>query len=910
MKVLHGAQTPLYIAAGLMEEYTKRQEGKLPTPYSDILKESGANLIPWLSDARRRTTYGSIVENKALAFGLDVFGDPITYVPFAGWSKLWKGAGWVTKGAIRTPSRAVVRAADEVLGTKFIKGAEKFTDSIRRSVVPFSDLKHLGGDDLVKRKLQSYRAIEKESKDLGEMIEREINAYVSDIGTKEKIFDLVERRPFIQKGVKLSPDDTASLTLDPEFIRWRQDIGSLAPHEYLAYRKVVEMRNLLEELKIKSHLLSQEQALGFQKSFGIGYLPHRKGTAQSAIDQGKAILAGVKAGDESVLRQMKTWKGRSKKMGNVEEATEELRKWVNEIENIDQITSPEVMERIRRKLPSTHPRIAKGTREEISAVGDALESDVAKVLGGEGRQVGQALASLHHAEALGNWLKKKGYMWDELPSHESLVSTIGKEAADNVVRGGFKRLTAPAVKGISGKHVPRAIADEIEGVFRAYRSPKQMREFLGTYRTVQNIWKAWTLSIFPSYGLRNAFSNLWNNFLAGMGPTSIPHYNKAMDIMWRWKNGTLDDIGKKIIDEATDMRVLRAGQYHGEIGEVIEQQFSRLTRAGKVGAAIFHPAHNPLIKKGFAANTFFEDHARLSHYLWAKNAKGMSMDEAASSVNKYLFDYKYGLTPFEKKAFRDFQAPFYAWTRFNLPLQLEMLMKKPGRFLTMPKGMRALEDAGNLLGEDGWGAPEPNEMFMADWMKRATKLRFRWNADKQTYEYFVLDNWLPSADLRTLFDQHSFRDMVLNLWSPFTKVPVEIMFNYSLFRKRKLKKYPGERRKLLGMKVDPRWIDHPLRTIRLFNEVDRTIEGFYRSESDLDRLSAVARWFVGKVYPYNPVKQQKWWVYNTDLRIRELKGIKKRMERYKRMKEAGVIEGVIEELETERDYYKNLKVGK
>ena len=37
--------------------------------------------------------------------------------------------------------------------------------------------------------------------------------------------------------------------------------------------------------------------------------------------------------------------------------------------------------------------------------------------------------------------------------------------------------------------------------------------FLEQYDDLTRWWKSWTLSIFPSYHIRNAVGNTWNNFV-------------------------------------------------------------------------------------------------------------------------------------------------------------------------------------------------------------------------------------------------------------------------------------------------------------------------------------------------------------------------------------------------------------
>lgn len=62
--------------------------------------------------------------------------------------------------------------------------------------------------------------------------------------------------------------------------------------------------------------------------------------------------------------------------------------------------------------------------------------------------------------------------------------------------------------------------------------------------------------------------------------------------------------------------------------------------------------------------------------------KGMKPADAAERVKKFHFDYQ-DLTPTEV-GFRRL-VPFYAWTRNNVPLQLEMLLKAPQKYRNIAK---------------------------------------------------------------------------------------------------------------------------------------------------------------------------------------------------------------------------------
>jgi len=533
------------------------------------------------------------------------------------------------------------------------------------------------------------------------------------------------------------------------------------------------------------------------------------------------------------------------------------------------------------------------------------------VLGLESAQVARAAAAVRHTRAVTNYMEQKGMVFDELPDAAKFAEKLGDDAKK--FSGRVESMDGWGVKGLNGKYIPEELAGEVKGVMDMYKNPKFVEGFLDKYATVQNFWKAWTLSIFPAYHSRNAVSNLWNNFLAGMDIKAIKHYKEATRLLvsLRAPGGRklLSKADKAILSEARDYRVIRSGLFGDELGDIMVESAKSMGGIERALNKTFNPAHNWFVKKGFAAGSMIEDHARLSHYLWAKNTKGMSKMEASESVMKYLFDYRYGITPFEKKAFRDFLMPFYTWTRFNIPLQLEMLALKPGKFSVLPKGVRALEDSAQFL-EDDFGKPDPNEMFMADWMKRATKIRLRYSNEKEAYEYFVLDNWIPSAELGKLLSQEGLQNMFVGLVSPFTKLPIEIAFNYNLFQKKKIKRYKGEKKKLMGFDVDPRWFDHPARSIRLINEADKFIDGFFNSTGQTTKLEAFTRIVFGKVYPYRPEQQKKWWDYQIKRRGSELKQIRRYADERNWTDQVGVLDGLITELEDERKYFESLDTSK
>lgn len=548
--------------------------------------------------------------------------------------------------------------------------------------------------------------------------------------------------------------------------------------------------------------------------------------------------------------------------------------------------------------------------EKIAKINlDQIEIRMAQALQVEGISTARAVAADNWHRWLFRWLHDKGLLlpvdqFDDIKLRTAyfnrLKEILPPEEFAQRSREGFAKVTSHPI--FSGFAVPKTLAAEINSFTRAATNPETTKSFFRFWSQYQGMWKAWQLAIFPSYHSRNAVSNVWNNFLAGVGenPVDIQYYWEAKRLQQKmdFKNFATGKFGDGVSDADKAMiRDLRrgvvGGEYAGELGRTLDKSSPFAHR--------FSPrnfvADNPILDYGYGLGRKIEDNARIAHYLKMRNGKGLSHLEAVKSVEKYLFDYRRGLTGFEDKYLRGFAAPFFAWSRFNLPLQIEMLAMQPGKFSAVSK----LKDAY----EHQWGGPDPDTQFQADWFKQAFNVRVRYNQDSGVYEYFFLDQWLPAADISKLMSVPLFRDMIVQLTSPGIKtIPIEILFNYNLFKKRKIEQYEGQQVPihLPGGKTIhfPAQIDHLLRQMRLVNEVDR----FFDKSGGLSDTARWQRLFVGRSYPYDEAKQENWWRWKINTQVRELEGYYARAVENGDDSEAERISKKLDELKQLQDYYK------
>lgn len=357
----------------------------------------------------------------------------------------------------------------------------------------------------------------------------------------------------------------------------------------------------------------------------------------------------------------------------------------------------------------------------------------------------------------------------------------------------------------------------------------EVSKWLQNYDKIHSLQKMWTLAPFPAYHTMNAVGNLWNNFLANV--TNPDVYRQALmtqvnkiDVRYRplffkdifgnkWDNAAL----RKKMEE---LGVLGKGQYGGDIQKTLTQSME----SGKVFTL---SSRNHFLRVGQRVGKFIEDNARAAHFI-DRLRKGDTAEEAAMSVKKYLFDYG-DLSDFERKVLNRVFF-FYTWTRKNIPLQLHGLVTTPGKYSIPFKAKHEIEKT----------VPDAPEKFLPEWVKENFPVRIRYNAKDKTYEYFMLNRWLPAADITKLSDLHN---VALQMIEPMSKEVMQQLFNYDFFFKKKVQNIPGETASMLKGKFKitaPVRVIHAMKAIRMLNEIDK------QTKSDSDFMSRFLQIATGK----------------------------------------------------------------
>jgi len=409
---------------------------------------------------------------------------------------------------------------------------------------------------------------------------------------------------------------------------------------------------------------------------------------------------------------------------------------------------------------------------------------------------GQAVRDLRHARAV-----TAAEFYDEMGK------TFGRvEATPDLVQVTPERL--------KGMYFEPDVAQIIDLHHKAFINPDEVNKFLRHYDNVQNWWKRWTLGIFPAYHARNMAGNVWNNSLAGVRNPKV--YKEAYNIQ-RGKTGVIKtvtgdmDYGE-VMQLAHERGVLGRGFYGGDIPSAVDDAMMK-------GKWLTVGSDNKLVRGGMKVGKAIEENARLAHFV-DKIKKGMSPDDAARSVKKFLFDYT-ELTAFEQNVMKRV-LPFYSWSRKNLPLQAEMFLRRPGQQMLPIKFKHEIE----RLSEKDNPPPEAN---VSEFLKGDYAIRVGGRSEEGTFPYAPLAGYLPWGDLPRWVNNPV--ETFMYMTSPLIKEPIQQVANYDAFFRRRIANpeleqsvvFPTgdqEFTRFLGVRLSPR-ASHVLRNIRLLSIIDR-----------------------------------------------------------------------------------------
>lgn len=552
------------------------------------------------------------------------------------------------------------------------------------------------------------------------------------------------------------------------------------------------------------------------------------------------------------------------KVGKVDESADVIKRAQQEAEEILMKTGF-IKKDAKGNIIKTYT-ILSATKAELKAAGiDTLEDRFAIPLAGR-------IAKKNMLEAQGKFAKKLA---------DDVGATINP--ADSFSMMGARQITEAGItpgfvnmekfmdnKMFRGVQMPEEVADAVKGYVNI-NTDKESQALGRAFDSVNRWWKNFAL-IAPAYHSRNAVGNFFNNWLGGF---SDPQLYKDAAILQIGKAGKLTARQAEILNAAKRLGVNDTGFYGSELSQTISDQMSKpgWNPLAPNRRNLLFGTQGALSRSSRAFGTFMEDNARLASFMDRLN-KGDSFAEASEHVKKFLFDYG-ELTNFERKVLKRI-IPFYTWTRKNMPLQVEMLVKEPRKALGIFKAQEAMEAATIEPGEK-----EDILAALPEWMQGGHPIILPFK-DPNTGNPVVISGqgFLPLYDLTRIGMKSSFDDLV-NMISPIIKFPLlELPKNLNLFKGDRLDPTEPEGAFLWPKIFESLFSDDTPRSkflyAGMFNETQKeAIKNFYRPVRELDnffelgktpeeRSAPITRWsalLIARARPIDVFEGKQWNAY-------------------------------------------------
>lgn len=317
---------------------------------------------------------------------------------------------------------------------------------------------------------------------------------------------------------------------------------------------------------------------------------------------------------------------------------------------------------------------------------------------------------------------------------------------------------------------------------------KDQSRFLQLYDKLTHLIKLNQTTVLPSFHIRNKMADTFNSWLQiGADAVNIDFQKKAWQAVTNDGEvfGALKIVGAdgtvsamdwaEVYRLAADYDVIDKGMFAVDLGVETAGGKGVLKRFGVPGKFDPTDARNfVLYKAGSGIGSLIENQNRLVHFA-SELSRGMSPEDAAESVNKFLFDYS-DLTAFEQGVMKRI-IPYYTWLRKNAPLQLEMMMEHPEKYRNIGKLLNAIE---GMVDEDD----KINKAFVNDFALDWVQTPFSVINPQGRKEPVLWNPNLPFMDISRIPDPTRPMDSLKDIFTqmnPLIKTPIEQIVNRNFF---------------------------------------------------------------------------------------------------------------------------------
>jgi hypothetical protein len=450
---------------------------------------------------------------------------------------------------------------------------------------------------------------------------------------------------------------------------------------------------------------------------------------------------------------------------------------------------------------------------------------------------------------------------------------------DNFFSGGKQRAGMDKQSfGKLGKvYLPSDIADDMSQIYKAYNTDEGISTFAKVWDGATNFWRPLVTTLNMPFHFNNMFGNIWNSFLGGM--ENPQRLKDGYDIFWKRAGNVKAGVHRlefgQVRQLAEKYGVINSGIFENETGDVFRlvrdglppRSEGNIAKAMELLAPVSKVA-GKINQGGRAVGSFVEGVSRSALFTDNLMKRVSAVDgpitppmmddfarQSAEHVNKYLFDYAHGLSRFESQIMRRI-APFYSWTRFNVPLQVAELIDKPGKFLLYDKI------------HENMASINPPAADAPPWLLEGFATGINTADGGQVF----FNPRLPLQDISRLSPGDTGRGS-LGMLNPLPKLLFELnagQRGFNLFTQRPISSFEGETTEVLpGLRVDKK-VAHLYDS--LSGSVGRIANPVQAIGGDADSVAKLrgARFIFPGLFTYNPERQRVSNAYGEAQRLRDL----------------------------------------
>jgi len=388
-----------------------------------------------------------------------------------------------------------------------------------------------------------------------------------------------------------------------------------------------------------------------------------------------------------------------------------------------------------------------------------FEQDAFKAFGARKAEHVKAVNTYDFLTDVGKQFGKQAEMVTKEYKHPISGQMVKKETAKPIFDNGMRYIesTVPQLKGVL---LPEQIVKHVEETYKVLTSDEATKGFLKIYDKALSFWKGSVTGWFPAFHVRNSIGGIFNNFIAGV---KNPARYLQGDQIARGAKGT---ITTKLGTKYTYQQIKEIAEKLGVVGQPgyldVMREVEKDIGKGAVGKLMDLPKN---------AMEITENRLRLPLFV-DRLIRGDAPEEAAKSVFQFHFDYApEALAPFEQNIMKRL-LPFYRWTRGNIPLQLEQMVKQPGKYAAIGKFVDNIQ-------VDKEKAKEEFQ-YLPPYMREGLPVRL---GEKNGFSQYLYGLGLPVEDINRLYKgspRRTLASMVGEL-SPILKYPIEAATGQNLF---------------------------------------------------------------------------------------------------------------------------------